>query len=454
MMMKTKRHNLRGLAVLICSITLALPAMAQEATPAGPVLFTNVNVFDGVNEALIENANVVVTGNLITAVSTEPLAVAGGRVIDGGGRTLIPGLIDVHWHTYYANIPVSTLATADMSEVAITGLLGSKETLMRGFTTVRDIGGNSFAVKKHADDGSYPGPRMYVSGPPLSQTGGHFDLGQYSDVPGNPGDTLPYWQRVGLFAIGDGVPDVTKRTREILRMGATQIKIAGGGGVTSIYDPLDVQEYTFDEMKAIVDVAKTWNTYVAAHIFTDESIQTAIKAGVKSIEHGNLIKDPQTLLMMKDNGVWLSAQPILDDEDALKFENPISTQKFIEVTDGTDRTYKMAKEIGVKIAFGTDLLFDPASAARQGKMLAKLQRWFTPYEALKMATSTNAELVKMCGPRDPYPEGALGKIEEGAYADMILVDGNPLQDLDLVADAAKNFVVIMKDGKIYKNVIP
>ena len=137
-------------------------------------------------------------------------------------------------------------------------------------------------------------------------------------------------------------------------------------------------------MKAVVDAAKNWNTYVAAHIFTDEAIQIAIKAGVKSIEHGNLIKDPETL-MMKDNGVWLSAQPILNDEDALKFENPISTQKFIEATDGTDRTYRMAKEIGVKIAFGTDLLFDPASASRQGKMLAKLQRWFTPYEALKIA---------------------------------------------------------------------
>jgi len=169
---------------------------------------------------------------------------------------------------------------------------------------------------------------MYISGPPLGQTAGHFDLGAYSEVPSNPADSLPYWQRVGLFAIGDGVPEVTKRAREILRMGATQLKIAGGGGVTSIYDPLDVQEYTFEEMKAIVDVAKTWNTYVAAHIFTDAAIQTAIRAGVKSIEHGNLIQKKETMQMMKENGVWLSAQPILDDEDGLKFENPISTAKF------------------------------------------------------------------------------------------------------------------------------
>ena len=155
--------------------------------------------------------------------------------------------------------------------------------------------------------------------------------------------------------------------------------------------------------------------------------------------------------MMKDNGVWLSAQPILNDEDALKFENAASTQKFIEATDGTDRNYRMAKAMGVKIAFGIDLLFDPASAAQQGRMVAKLQRWFTPYEALKMVTSTNAELLTMSGPRHPYQEGPSGVVKEGAYADLILVDGNPLGNLGLVADAAKNFVVIMKDGKIYNN---
>ena len=415
-------------------------------------LIKGAAIFDGTSPDLIKGKDVLVSEGKIARIAADIAAPNGATVIDADGRVLMPGLIDAHWHTYYANIPVSILASADMSDVAIAGLLGSKGVLMRGFTTVRDIGGNPFAVKKYADSGEYPGPRMYISGPPLGQTAGHFDLGAYSDAPSNPADPLPYWQRVGLFAIGDGVPEVTKRAREILRMGATQLKIAGGGGVTSIYDGLDWQEYTFEEMKAIVDVAKTANTYVAAHIFTDAAIQTAVKAGVKSIEHGNLIQEKETMQMMKDNGVWLSAQPILDDEDGLKFENPISTHKFKEVTDGTDRNYKLAKEVGVKIAFGTDLLFDPASAAKQGKMLAKMGRWFTPYEALKMATSDNAELVKMCGPRDPYPN-EIGVIKEGAYADMILVDGNPLENLDLVADADKNFVLIMKDGKIYKNTV-
>jgi len=444
--------------IALLAIIASISGFAQAAEQPSPklTLISNVNIFDGKTEKLHKNMHVLVKDNLIETVSNEPLAVVqtdNVTMIDGGGRTLMPGLIDAHWHTYYANIPVSILASADMSDIAIAGLLGSKAVLMRGFTSVRDIGGNPFAVKKYADSGKYPGPRMYISGPPLGQTGGHFDLGAYNEVPSNPADTLPYWQRVGLFAIADGVPEVTKRAREILRMGATQLKIAGGGGVTSIYDPLDVQEYTFEEMKAIVDVAKTWNTYVAAHIFTDAAIQTAVKAGIKSIEHGNLIKEKETMQMMKDNGVWLSAQPILDDEDGLKFENPISTAKFKEVTDGTDRNYKLAKEVGVKIAFGTDLLFDPASAAKQGKMLAKMGRWFTPYEALKMATSDNAELLSLCGPRNPYSLGPLSVIEEGAYADMILVDGNPLENLDLVADADKNFVLIMKDGKIYKNTV-
>lgn len=422
---------------------------AQDADPK-VILFTNVNVFDGVKEALIENANVVVTDNLITAVSTEPLMVAGGRVIDGGGRTMIPGLIDAHWHSTYCCVPQSVLFTGDMSEVAIRGALGAEPTLLRGFTTVRDMGGNPFSIKKMIDAGEIVGPRILPSGPPMSQTSGHFDFRALQAVPSNPADPLDYWNRNGLLMLADGVPDVTKRTREILRMGATQIKIAGGGGVSSVFDPLDVQEYTFEEMKAVVDIADTWNTYVAAHIFTDKATRTALEAGVKSIEHGNLLSR-ETIELMAEKGAWLSVQPLINDEDAFTFNDPASAAKWIEATDGTDRVIPLAKEIGVKMAFGTDMLFDPATAAKQGKFLAKMTRWFTPYEALKMATSDNAELLTLTGPRHPYQEGELGVIAEGAYADLILVDGNPLQDLSLVAVPNTNFDVIMKNGVIYKN---
>jgi imidazolonepropionase-like amidohydrolase len=234
-------------------------------------------------------------------------------------------------------------------------------------------------------------------------------------------------------------------------MGATQIKAMAGGGVSSPYDPLDTTQFTFEEMKAIVDVAKTWNTYAAVHTFTDASTQQAIRAGVLSIEHGHLLSE-ETLKMMSQKSLWLCIQPILDDEEAIPFPDPASKAKFVKVTEGTDRVYKLAKKHKVKIAFGTDTLFDPELAKKQGKQLAKLSRWFTSYEVLKMATHDNAELLKLCGPRDPYP-GKLGIIEEGALADMIIVNGNPIENLDLVADSEKNFALIMKDGKIYKNTI-
>lgn len=439
--------NLRmSLAVLTMALGVA-PAMAEEA---GPILITNVNVFDGVNEALIKNANVVISDNIITQISTEDLAVAGGTVIDGGGRTMIPGLIDVHWHTLYCCNPQSVVATGDILEVAIRGSIGSEGTLMRGFTTVRDVGGNSFAIKKMIDGGEILGPRILPSGPPVTQTGGHFDYRPYQAVPTNSGDSQWYWYAVGLMAQADGVPEVIKKSREIMRMGATQLKISTGGGVSSTYDPLDVRQFTQAEIEAFVEVADTYNTYVASHVFTDEAVQIAIEAGVKTVEHGFLMSR-ETMEMMRDNDVWLSVQPLLDDEDGFSFDDPVSQQKWVDVTNGTDFTYNTAKEVGVKTAFGTDILFDPALAERQGAFLAKLQRWYTPYEVLKMATSTNADLLKLSGPRHPYQQGELGVIAEGAYADLILVDGNPLEDIDLIAAPHDNFDLIMKDGVIYKN---
>jgi imidazolonepropionase-like amidohydrolase len=188
------------------------------------------------------------------------------------------------------------------------------------------------------------------------------------------------------------------------------------------------------------------------HVFTDDAVQTALRAGVVSIEHGNLLRD-ETFEMMAEKGAWLSMQPILNDEDAIPFpEGSFQQEKFIQVTDGTSRGIELAKKYGVKVAFGTDCLFDPELARKQGKLLAKLQRWYTPFEALKMATHDNAQLVKLCGPRDPYP-GKLGVVEEGALADLILVDGNPLENIDLVVDPDSNFKVIMKDGQVYKNTV-
>jgi len=446
------------ISAALLAFVLGFSGISQAAEPAAPklTLISNVNIFDGENEKLLKNRHVLIKDNLIETISNEPLAVIqtdNVTMIDGGGRTLMPGLIDAHWHSLFSSMPMAKLMASEISYMSLVGAKANEDALMRGFTSVRDVGGNVFALKQATDEGLINGPRIYPSGATISQTSGHGDFRGPLEVPANNGAPLDYLQREGITIIADGVPAVLQRSREILRKGASQLKVMAGGGVASDYDPLDSTQYTFDEMRALVEVANNWNTYIAVHAFTDDAVRQAVEAGVKSIEHGHLLTD-ETLKLMAQKDVWLSMQPILNDEDAIPFPPGSANQrKFEEVTAGTDNVYKTAKKYKVKIAWGTDTLFDPQLAAKQGKLLAKMKKWFTPYEALKMATSDNAELLALSGPRNPYQQGPLGVIKEGAYADMILVDGNPLENLDLVSDADKNFVVIMKDGKVYKNTL-
>ena len=444
------KHRVVFTVLLALFATLAAPSFAGDPTPEPQILITNAKIFDGVNEKLTEG-DILIEDNLIKEIGSSIQAPGGAEVIDAQGKTVIPGLIDVHWHMALAELPMTFILTGDAFEIGIRMTVAAPKTLMRGFTTVRDMGGNTFSLKKLIDSGLVVGPRILPSGPMISQTGGHFDYRLPNQVPDQIG-VIDYWGRIGMNAVADGVPEVRKRAREAFMLGASQVKIAGGGGVASSYDPIDVRQYSLEEMQAIVDVAESYNSYVAAHIFTDDAVQMAVTAGVMSIEHGLLI-GRETLQMMKDKGAWLSIQPVLNDEDAEEFPNPESNKKFAEVTKGTETVYPLAKEMGVNMAFGTDLFMSAESAAKQGKLLAKLGIWFTPYEALKMATSDNARLLELSGPRLPYKEGPLGVVNEGAYADLIIVDGNPLENLDLVADPAKNFVLIMKDGKIYKNTL-
>jgi imidazolonepropionase-like amidohydrolase len=414
-------------------------------------LFTNVKVWDGLANNPTAPTKVLVEGNLIKSIGPDVQVDAEAMVIDGGGGILIPGLIDAHWHVTYSQLGEAEALQSDVEMFTIKGVVGAEPTLMRGFTTVRDMGGNTFSIKKAIDRGMIVGPRIYPSGPPIAQTSGHFDFRGPNDVPANPADPLSYFERNAVVMIADGVPEMIKRVREVLRLGATQIKLATGAGVSSAYDPLDVAEFTYEEIKAAVDIAATWNTYVAVHVFTDKAIQNSVRAGVKSIEHGFLMNE-ETMQMLVDNDVWYCPQPLLNDEDAFSFPDPFTHQKWVEVTDGTDNVYRLAKKLGVKLAWGTDFVFTPELNPKQGKFLAKMKRWFTPHEILKMATYDNAQLVKLCGPRDPYP-GKLGVVEEGALADLILVDGNPLENIDLVVDPDSNFKVIMKDGQVYKNTV-
>jgi imidazolonepropionase-like amidohydrolase len=241
------------------------------------------------------------------------------------------------------------------------------------------------------------------------------------------------------------------RVREQLLLGATQIKLTAGGGVASPNSPLDASTFTESELRAAVEAAENWGTYVTVHAYTPISIQRAIAAGVTCIEHGHLM-DEQTAQLIAEKGTWLSTQAFLDElADAF----PAGSQeraKAFQVFAGTDRTFELARKYKIKTAFGTDILFSKRLAQRQGELLAKLARWYTPAEVLAMATGTNAELLALSGKRNPYP-GKLGLVEVGALADLLLVDGDPIANIKLVEDPAKNFVVIMKDGKIYKNTL-
>jgi imidazolonepropionase-like amidohydrolase len=438
---------------IIAAVLLTLCASAV-AQPETTTLFQNVRVFDGKSGTVSAPSNVLIKGNIIAGVSAADIAVdpkASATIIAGGGRVLMPGLIEAHWHAMMVAPTFATALTADMGYINLVAGREAEATLMRGFTTVRDMGGPTFGLKRAIDEGLVAGPRIYPSGAFISQTAGHGDFRQLSDIPRTPTTPLSYAERIGVAAIADSPDEVRLRARENLMRGASQVKLMAGGGVSSPFGPLDTTQYTEPELRAAVEAAEDWGTYVAAHAYTPRSIKRAIDAGVLCIEHGHLL-DEATARLMADKGIWLSIQPFLDDEDANPVHSPMMRARQLEVITGTDRAYALAKKYKIKTAFGTDVLFDARLAGRQGAQLAKLVRWYTPGEALKMATGDNGQLLVLSGLRSPYP-GKLGVVEEGALADLLLVDGNPVENIGLISDPARNFVVIMKDGKIFKNAL-
>lgn len=430
---------------------------AKAANPPPPeILFHEVRVFNGKSPALSEPTDVLVSGNLIKAVGkglAQAPPAANRLVIEGGGRTLMPGLIDAHNHLTFYNLPLAEAATADPNYLQIRQAAAAKDILLAGYTAVRDVSGPVFGLKRAIDEGRVAGPRVWPSGPMLSQTSGHSDFRTLGQLPSSVvREAIPN-VRFGYNYVADGVPAVLVGVREQLMQGAALIKLAIGGGVSSNFDPIDVTEYSKEEIEAAVGAAEDWGTYVAVHGYTPRAIQRAIEAGVKSVEHGQLVDEP-TIKMMAEKGVWLSTQPFLDDEDAIPTApGSDNERKYRQVADGTAKAYTLAKQYGVKIAFGTDIQFNPIGTERQSRYLPKLTRWFTPAETLKMATADNAELLALSGPRNPYP-GKLGVVEEGALADLLLVNGDPLANITLLEDPASNLLVVMKDGKVYKNIVP
>ena len=418
------------------------------------VLFTNVRIFDGKSAQLSEPRNVLVRGNVIDKISKDPIATdrsANTRIIDGAGRTLMPGLIDAHTHIMFATLSQAEVLLGDIGYVNLAAGKAAEEMLLRGFTSIRDLGGPVFGLKRAIDRGLVPGPRIWPSGAFISQSGGHGDFRLPNDMPARPGD-FTYTERVGGAAIADSPDVVRQRARELLALGASQVKLMAGGGVSSNYDPLDVTQYSVPELRAAVEAAENWGTYVTVHAYTPRAVRQAIEAGVKCIDHGQLL-DEDTVKLMAEKGVWWSLQPFIDDGKGSRFaEGSINRIKQLQMYEGTDAAYRLAKKYNVKIAWGVDSLLDAEATRRQNEFITRMTKWFAPAEILTMVTSNNAELLSLSGPRNPYP-GTIGAVQEGALADLLLIDGDPIANLELLEKPAENILVIMKDGKVYKSAL-
>lgn len=419
---------------------------APERKPA--TVLRNVRVLDVRAGRLGEPTDVLVRGNTIAAIGTGQPADTGTEVIDGRGRTLMPGLIDNHVHLMFGSTTMEALNDSDKdAEFYARGALASAEAmLLRGFTTVRDAGGPIFPLKAAIDKGQARGPRIWPSGAMISQTGGHGDFRAPDEPSRRFSGKYSRAEQLGATFIADGRDEVLTATRENLRMGASQIKLCAGGGTSSAYDPIDTTQYTVDEMRAAVEAASDWNTYVTVHAYTPKSVRRAMDAGVACIEHGQLLDQP-TLDLLAQRGTWLSGQYLIPNNDTMSAERQLKRR---EIVEGNARVWPMAKKAGVKLAWGTDFLFEPDLNAQQNAMLLKLADWFSPPELLRLATLDNAALLGLSGPRSPYP-GTLGVVEPGALADLIVVDGDPLTRLDLLADPGANIKIVMKDGALYKN---
>lgn len=432
---------------IVIFLLLGSTIRAQE-TLDSLIVITNVNVWDGLSDSLNSNYQVLVRGNHIQEVAPKVSLPAGAKIIDGKGYTLIPGLSDAHLHLMF-NVPMDkAYNNAHWAYIGARAAKMAENFLMEGFTTVRDMGGPVFGLKQAIDEGDVPGPRIYPSGALVSQTCGHGDMR-------NPNDLNPQWSgnNVGLFQLqgwsylADGRDQVLNAVRENLRHGATQIKMMAGGGIATEFDPLHTVQFTEDELKAGVQAAEDWGTYVGVHVYNAEGIIRALNAGVKSIEHGHLINDT-AMSLLKEKGAFLVPQSYWVMEDASFSNNP---DKFLQAQTGAAHEMELAKKYGVKLAFGTDVFGDLGIEPDALKEFASRIKWYTPVEVLRQATSGNAELFALSGKLNPYPDGALGVIKNGAYADLLIYEGNPLQDITVIVDFSKHLKFIMKDGKIYKN---
>jgi imidazolonepropionase-like amidohydrolase len=427
-------------------VTVARLPLLNYAEPAGaaepprPVLLRNLALLDAAAGTLGSGFEVLVRGTAIADVRRGSISCGEAQVVDLGGRTLMPGLIDLHTHVTGECFPVApkmlpSLITAHAARV----MLGM---LARGFTSIRDAGGADHGHKRAVELGLFAGPRLFVSGRAISQTGGHGDSRAQADPREAP---LCCAQFPGIGRIADGVPEVRKAVRDELRMGADQIKVMAGGGVGSVTEPVDYLQYSMEELKAVVDEAGRANKYVMAHAITAESVQRCIEAGVRTIEHGSLI-DERTARMMAQAGRYLVPtltiyEVIRRSGRSLGFSEG-SMEKVEAVWEGNARCLALAAAAGVPMGFGTDVARCPEFQSEEFLLRGAV---LPAADVIRSATTVAAEILRL-------PD-KLGAIKPGAWADMIAVDGNPLEDLRLLSGQGEHLPLVIANGRVMKNLL-
>ncbi len=465
-----KSMDLIFILPIVAALLFANPALAQEEEATPQTLFTNVNVFDGKTDKLAEGQDVLIEGSLIKQVGKGLIADDGATVIAGGGRTLMPGLIEGHGHLQMNGTALFDIENnRNWEELAVRSAVNAKAALMSGFTTWRDAGGMGAGLKKTIDAGLLVGPRIYPSGGFIGPTGSHADFRNFN----TPNETLNGPQstggRLGMTLTADSVDAIKAVARQNFMQGATQIKIMSSGGVVSQFDPWQLDAYSAEEIRAAVEVADAYGSYVMSHAYSKKSIMRCLENGVKTIEHGFMF-DGDVAKLMKKKGAYMTTNmqafsPLLTQVSAIS-ASVASTRKANSAQLAFEDYVENVKKYRPRLGFQGDCVGLPAACQAQNDHQIYLgAKFFGNHYYLKALTSVNGEIVKLSGEvLDPYPEGKLGVIEEGAYADILLIDGNPLEDITVIGgnekwfdapvrDGIETMRIIMKDGVIYKNTL-
>jgi imidazolonepropionase-like amidohydrolase len=399
--------------------------------------FKNFEMLDPEAGELLGGHELVVEGGLIKEVSAKSIKLAEASVVDCGGRTLMPGLVDSHVHVVLSEVVIRNLESVPLTLMTARAARLMRAMLDRGFTSVRDTGGADWGLKEATDKGLLPGPRLFIAGRAIGPTGGHSDGRRRTDF----GSRCQCCNAL-TFAMGiaDGITEVRRAVREEMRQGCDQVKIMMSGGVASPYDPLDSLQFSEGEVEAAVQEAHAFGRYVCAHAYTPEAITRAAHAGVRTIEHGNLIDDASAKLMA-EKGMLLVANLEMKKYAAEYGMSSDMLAKNDLVIDGALKSLEICKRYGVPVAYGTDLLGDLQVAQSQEFTLRA--QVLSPAEIIRSATTIGAQVTRM--------EGKIGCLKPGAFADLIVVDGNPLKDLKLLQGEGRHLSVIMKAGRFHKS---